>query len=54
MVNSAHLSIMANTFYLETGCFVYHLNVLQAESFKLGICSELSEVIKHKLPGSKP
>ena len=31
-VNSAHLGIIANHFF--TGCFVYYLNALQAESFK--------------------
>ena len=37
-VNSAHLSIIANQFCCEIGCVVYHLNVLQAESFKLRTC----------------
>ena len=34
-VNAAHLSITANQFCFETGCFVYDLNVLQVESFKI-------------------
>ena len=54
MVNSAHLSIMANQFCFETGCFVYHLNVLEAESFKFEHCCELNKVTKHKLAGIKP
>ena len=35
MANYARLGIIDNKFCFETGCFVYHLNVLQAESFKL-------------------
>jgi len=34
-VNTALHSIIANQFCFETGSFVYHLNVLQAEYFKL-------------------
>ena len=34
-VNFARLYIIANQFCFETGCFVYHLKVLQAESFKV-------------------
>ena len=34
-INSARLGIIANQFYFEMGSFVYHLNVLQAESVRL-------------------
>jgi len=33
--NSARFGNVVNQFYFETGCFVYHLNVLQADPFKL-------------------
>jgi len=35
MVNSGCLSFIENQFHFETGGFLYHLNVLQVESFKL-------------------
>jgi len=34
VVNSARLGIIANKFYFEIGCFVYYLNVFQAEFFQ--------------------
>ena len=35
LINSVHLSIVANQFCFETGCFVYHLDVLGVKSLKL-------------------
>ena len=35
MVNFARPDIIANQFCLESGYFVYHLNVLQVELFNL-------------------
>ena len=50
--NSARLGIFVNQlFYFETGRFVYHLNMLQAESF---ILRRLFRISKHKLAGNKP
>ena len=34
-VNSTLPGTIANQFCFETGCFIYHLNVLWVESFKL-------------------
>ena len=43
------LALLPIHFYFETGCSVYNLNELQAESFKLlFFCSELNKVTKHK------
>ena len=45
VVNSACLAIIASQFCFETGCYVYHLNVLGAEYFQLQIhCAELNKV----------
>ena len=44
------LALLPIHFYFETGCSVYNLNELQAESFKLLLfCSELNKVTKHML-----
>ena len=47
--NSARLGIFANHLF----CFVYHLNVLQAEFFILRRLFR-NKITKHKLAGSNP
>ena len=39
--NSARLIIFANEFCFETGCFVYHLSMMQTEYLKLQILFQL-------------
>ena len=54
VVNSACLGIIANQVCFETGCFIYNLKVLQAESLNCEHYSKHNNVTKHKLAGSKP
>ena len=56
-VKSARLSITANQFCFETGCFVYNLDVLWPVGGIFQTANngfELTKVTKHKLAGNEP
>ena len=52
--NPVRLGIFANNFSFDTGRFVYQLNVLPVESFKLRTFSAFNNMTKHNLAGSEP
>ena len=51
-VNSARLGIIANQFGFATGCFVYHLNELRVEYFKLQTSFPAKTITKYTLAGT--